>query len=67
MSQETPREFQRFIIALSLIFGFLGVFIYVFAVTRDIEIARTVLTFISGAVSAVVGYFFGSRSAEVSR
>jgi len=64
---EVPRETQRFVIAMTLIVGFLAVFGMVFYVTRDVEVARTVLAILAGAVSAVVGYFFGSKGAEMRR
>jgi hypothetical protein len=47
-----------------LILGFLAVFAYVFHVTKDVELAKTVLTVLAGALSAVVGHFFGSKGGE---
>lgn len=61
---EIPREVQRFVIAVMLILGFLAVFAYVFHVTKDVELAKTVLTVLAGALSAVVGHFFGSKGGE---
>ncbi|MEM4977247.1 MAG: hypothetical protein QXT64_07985 [Desulfurococcaceae archaeon] len=67
MSVEVPRETQRFVIALILILGFLASFTVIFILTRDTELARSVLTMLAGTISAIVGYFYGSRSAEVRR
>ena len=61
---EVPRETQRFILALVSIVGFLAVFAYVFYVTKDVEMARTVLTVLSGAVSSIIAFFFGVKTAE---
>ena len=47
--------------------GFLAVFAYVFYVTRDVEMARTVLTVLSGAVSSIIAFFFGVKTAEKVR
>jgi hypothetical protein len=62
---EIPKETQRFILALVLICGFFGVFAYVFHVTKDVEIAKTVLTVLAGALSSIIAFFYGSKSAEV--
>jgi membrane associated rhomboid family serine protease len=62
-----PKETQRFIVAMTLIIGFLASFLYIFHTTGDLEIARTVLSVLSGAVSAVIGYFFGAKSMEVRK
>jgi hypothetical protein len=64
---EVPRETQRFILALVSVVGFLAVFSYVFYVTRDVEMARTVLTVLSGAVSSIIAFFFGVKTAEKVR
>ena len=61
---EFPKETQRFIIALTLIVGFLVIFAMVFYVTRDVETAKTVLTLLAGAVTSIVSYFFGAKSIE---
>jgi uncharacterized membrane protein YfcA len=63
---EIPRETQRFLIAMTLIVGFFVTFILTFYFTRDVDIAKTVLAILAGAVSAIVGYFFGSKTAEES-
>jgi membrane associated rhomboid family serine protease len=62
-----PKEMQRLTVALTIIIGFYISFLYVFYTTRDLEIARTVLSVLSGAVSAIVGYFFGAKGAEARR
>jgi predicted neutral ceramidase superfamily lipid hydrolase len=62
---EIPRDVQRFILAIILICGFFGVFAYVFYVTKDVEIAKTVLTVLAGALSSIIAFFYGSKSAEV--
>jgi type IV secretory pathway VirB3-like protein len=61
---EIPREVQRFIIALTLVVGFLVVFAIVFLTTKDVETAKTVLTFLAGTITSVTAYFFGAKSAE---
>jgi hypothetical protein len=61
---EIPKETQRFIIALTLIVGFLVVFATVFLTTKDIETAKTVLTLLAGAITSIAGYFFGAKSIE---
>jgi magnesium-transporting ATPase (P-type) len=63
--KEIPREMQRFILALVFVAGFLAVFIYTFHVSRDIELAKTVLTLLSGAVSSITAFFFGVKTAEM--
>ncbi|MEM2613234.1 MAG: hypothetical protein QXO15_03285 [Nitrososphaerota archaeon] len=65
VSVEVPRETQRFVIALVLILGFLASFTAIFILTRDTELARSVLAILAGVISTIIGYFFGSRSAEV--
>ena len=59
-----PRELQRFIMALVLLGGFFASFTYVFYVTKDVEVAKTVLTILAGAISSVVAFFFGAKAAE---
>jgi hypothetical protein len=61
---EVPRETQRFIIALALIIGFFAVFAYIFHTTRDVEVAKTVLTVLSGAISTIIAFFFGVKTGE---
>jgi hypothetical protein len=61
---EVPKETQRFVLALVSVVGFLVVFSYVFYVTRDVEMARTVLTVLSGVVSSIIAFFFGVKTAE---
>jgi hypothetical protein len=62
-----PPEAQRFILAIMLLAGFFLVFGLVFFATRDVEIAKTTLTVLAGALSAVVGFYFGAKSAEAAR
>ena len=61
---EVPRETQRFVIALALIVGFFAVFAYIFHTTRDVEVAKTVLTVLSGAISTIIAFFFGVKTGE---
>ena len=61
---EFPKETQRFIIALTLIVGFLVVFAIIFYTTRDVETAKTVLTLLAGAITSIISYFFGAKSTE---
>jgi len=63
---EIPKEVevQRFIIAIILLVGFFACFIVVFIYTKDMETAKTVLTFLAGAVTSVVSFFFGVKTAE---
>ena len=59
---QIPRETQRLVIALVLIVGFFASFTYVFYVTRDAELARSVLTVLAGAISTIVAFFFGVKT-----
>jgi uncharacterized membrane protein len=62
-----PPEAQRFILAVVLIAGFFLVFGLVFLATRDVEVAKAMLTVLAGALSAIVGFYFGAKSAEEAR
>jgi len=64
MSVVIERETQRLIIAMTLLIGFFVSFLIVFALTRDVEIGKTVLTFLAGAITSVVSFFFGVKTAE---
>jgi len=61
---EIPRETQRFILAIILVVGFFAIFAYAFHVTKDVELVRTVMTVLSGALSAIVAFFFGVKTGE---
>ena len=61
---EVSREMQRFVLAVILVAGFFAVFGVVFWLSRDLEVAKTVLQMIAGAMSTAVGFYFGARSAE---
>jgi hypothetical protein len=61
---EVPRETQRFILAIILVVGFLAIFAYAFHVTKDVELVKTVMTVLSGALSATVAFFFGTKTGE---
>jgi membrane associated rhomboid family serine protease len=64
---EIPKETQRFVLALVLICGFFGVFAYVFYTTRDVDLAKNVLTILSGAISSIIAFFYGVKSAEMRK
>jgi membrane associated rhomboid family serine protease len=64
---EIPKETQRFVLALVLICGFFGVFAYVFYATRDVDLAKSVLTILSGAISSIIAFFYGVKSAEMRK
>jgi hypothetical protein len=61
---EIPRETQRFILAIILVVGFFIIFAYAFHVTKDVELVKTVMTVLSGALSAIVAFFFGVKTGE---
>jgi membrane associated rhomboid family serine protease len=64
---EIPRDVQRFILAIILICGFFAVFAYVFYTTKDVDLAKSVLTILSGAISSIIAFFYGVKSAEQAR
>jgi hypothetical protein len=61
---KVTKEVQRFILALTLLGVFLTCFLTVFLITRDAEIAKTVLTVLAGALTSMVGYFFAAKTVE---
>ena len=64
---EIPKETQRFVLALVLICGFFAVFAYVFYTTKDVDLSKSVLTILSGAISSIIAFFYGVKSAEQAR
>jgi len=64
---EISRDVQRFILAIILICGFFAVFAYVFYATRDVDLAKSVLTILSGAISSIIAFFYGVKSAEMRK
>ena len=64
---EIPKETQRFVLALVLICGFFAVFAYVFYTTKDVDLAKSVLTILSGAISSIIAFFYGVKSAEMRK
>jgi membrane associated rhomboid family serine protease len=66
-SGEISRDVQRFILAIILICGFFGLFAYIFYITKDVDLAKSVLTILSGAISTIIAFFYGVKSAEQAR
>jgi nucleoside recognition membrane protein YjiH len=64
---EIPREVQRFFIALALIIGFFACFFAVLLISKDVEWAKGVLSILAGIIATIVGFYFGSKSAEMAR
>jgi hypothetical protein len=64
---EIPKETQRLIIALALIIGFFACFFAVLLISKDVEWAKGVLSILAGIIGTIVGFYFGSKSAEMAR
>lgn len=67
MNVEIPKETQRFILSMFFMSAFFGLTAFAFLITHDANLIERVLTLLAGALSAIIGFYFGAKTVEMRR
>ncbi|MEM2177031.1 MAG: hypothetical protein QXN34_06865 [Archaeoglobaceae archaeon] len=67
MSVEIPKEMQRFIISMFFMSAFFCLTALAFFITHDTNLIERILTLLAGALSAIIGFYFGAKTVEMRK